>query len=184
MSLFRPLRLPILLLALCLPLQAAEETAVDAGVLLRAATLHAQADLASASLAELAAGTSVSVMERQGLWLRVHASGEATPARGWLRLTAVRLTGRPAETSGSVGGGLARLSRSVSSLFGGLRGRETRTAHATIGIRGLTPAELETAQADPAALDFVAAQGAGPAQAEAFASAGGLVARAAPDVAP
>ncbi len=158
---------------------------VEGALVLRATTLHAEADANSARVAELAPSTRVDVHGRQGLWLLVSTAAADPATRGWLRLTHVRMTGEHHDAGAAqngIGGGLARFSRSVTSLFGGLRGRETRTAHATIGIRGLTPGELTTATFDGAALDRVAAAAASAAEAEQFARAGGLVARNVPDV--
>lgn len=180
----RALRPLVLLATLSLPLQAAEETAIDGGVTLREAALRTQPAADASTLATLSPGTTLDVFERRGLWLRAGARGGGEAARGWLSITGVRLTGKPSGAARTLGSGLARLSRSVSSLFGGLRGRETRTAHATIGIRGLTAAELNAAQPDAAALDYVAAWRASAEEAGAFASAGGLMARAAPGDAP
>ena len=91
----------------------------------------------------------------------------------------------PMATSGSTpaGGGFARLSRSVTGLLGGLRGRESNTAHATLGIRGLAAGEIENAHFDAAALAWVAAASASASEAQLFAQAGGLIARDVPALA-
>jgi len=148
------------------------------GTLLRDSALVASPG--GAEVRRLAAGTSVDVHGRQGLWLLVTAPGADEGTRGWTRLTAVRLGGEAggSTTNAPSESGFARFSRSITGLLGGLRGRETRTAHATIGIRGLTPTELRTAHHDAAALAAVAELRASREEAELFASAGGLEARA------
>lgn len=170
------------LVLLVVPLaHAGNAAAAEAGVLLRDVTLHAEPG--GAAVAELARGGHVGVHGRQGLWLLVTAATAAGERRGWTRLMAVRLGSAvpPAGGAGSAGGGFAAFSRSVSGLLGGLRGRDTRTANATIGIRGLTPSEITTARFDAAALARVAAAQASAAEARAFAAAGGVVARSVPE---
>ena len=150
------------------------------GTLLRDSALVANPG--GAEMRRLAAGTTVEVHGRQGLWLLVTAPGADAGTRGWTRLTAVRLGGAAGAAGASTANapsesGFARFSRSITGLLGGLRGRETRTAHATIGIRWLTPTELRTAHHDAAALATVAGLRASREEAELFASAGGLEAR-------
>jgi len=123
---------------------------------------------------------------REGLWIDART---ADGARGWLRLTDVRLGAGTADGDpGAAGAGaparggvFARLSRSVSSLLGGARGgydAQTSASTATIGIRGLSVAELETAAPDTAALAALARYSASAEEARAFAVLGGLSARA------
>ena len=153
------------------------------GTLLRDSALVASPG--GAEIRRLAAGTSIEVHGRQGLWLLVTAPEADETTRGWTRLTAVRLGGEAGASTANTPSesGFARFSRSITGLLGGLRGRETRTAHATIGIRGLTPGELRTAHYDAAALAAVSALRASREEAELFASAGGLQARAVDELA-
>lgn len=164
------------------PVRAVGE-ADDRGLILRDTSLLAEPGQ-GAPLAELARGTTVAVHGRQGLWMLVTAPTPGGDQRGWMRLTALRLESGapPTSAAGTAGGssGFARFSRSVTGLLGGLRGRETRTAHATVGIRGLAPGEIETARFDAAALAWVAEAQASAAQARQFADSGGLTARRVP----
>ncbi|MEQ8232224.1 MAG: hypothetical protein RLW61_11845 [Gammaproteobacteria bacterium] len=161
----------------------ADDAVAEHGTLLRESALVAMPG--GAEIARLAAGTTLEVHGRQGLWLLVTAPGTEGARRGWTRLTAVRLGGAAGTSAASApqAGGFARFSRSITGLLGGLRGRDTRTAHATIGIRGLTPGELQTAHHDARALAMVAALGASRTDAELFAQAGGLTARPVPELA-
>ncbi|MEX2479260.1 MAG: hypothetical protein WD928_00220 [Gammaproteobacteria bacterium] len=172
------------LLLTAAPVRAANESN-DRGLILRDTSLLAEPGH-GAPLAELARGTTVSVHGRQGLWMLITALTPGGEQRGWTRLTALRLESGAPPAAGATGGsgGFARLSRSVTGLLSGLRGRETRTAHATIGVRGLTPGEIETARFDAAALAWIAEAQASAAQAQQFAASGGLTARTIPPLAP
>ena len=106
------------------------------GTLLRDSALVANPG--GAEMRRLAAGTTVEVHGRQGLWLLVTAPGADAGTRGWTRLTAVRLGGAAGAAGASTANapsesGFARFSRSITGLLGGLRGRETRTGRSTTG---------------------------------------------------
>lgn len=169
--------LPVLMLLAGL-LGASAWAAAPAGgaTVLRETTLYAADDFASARLAELAPATRLAVHGRRGLWLEV-ALPEDDSRRGHVRLTSVRMTGAVPAAAAADGSGLARLSRSLSGLLGGFGRREAPKIYDTLGIRGLTPAELRTAAFDGAALQAIAGAAASPEQARAFAAAGGLAAR-------
>jgi len=161
----------------------ADESTADRGVVLRDSALRSDPG-AGATIAQLAPGTMVDVHGRQGLWMLVTAPVASGGQRGWVFLPAVRLDSgaAPAAQPGAApaGGGFARLSRSVTGLLGGLRGRESNTAHATLGIRGLAAGEIENAHFDAAALAWIASASASAADAQLFAQAGGLIARDVP----
>ena len=164
----------------------ADEAIIDRGVVLRDAPLRSDPGTGT-TLAQLAPGTRVDVHGRQGLWMQVTAPTAHAGQRGWVFLPAIRLDGGAAAPA-AVGstpadGGFARLSRSVTGLLGGLRGRESNTAHATLGIRGLAAGEIENAHFDAAALAWIAAASASAADAQLFAQAGGLIARDVPALA-
>lgn len=163
----------------------ADESLIDRGVVLRDAALRSEPGTGT-TLAQLVPGTRVDVHGRQGLWMQVTAPTANAVQRGWVFLPAIRLDGgaaAPAAGSTPAGGGFARLSRSVTGLLGGLRGRESNTAHATLGIRGLAAGEIENAHFDAAALAWVAAASASASEAQLFAQAGGLIARDVPALA-
>ena len=83
----------------------------------------------------------------------------------------------------SSGGGFAGFSRSVSGFLSSFRSPSSRTTErssSTIGMRGLTVAEIETAPADANALATISQYAMSTADAEMFARAGGLSARHVP----
>ncbi|MGR8922101.1 MAG: SH3 domain-containing protein [Gammaproteobacteria bacterium] len=172
--------------ALLLSARLAGDGEAETGVLLRDASLHSEPSTSSSVVGQLARGVTVELIGRNGAWLLASAAGSET-TRGWLRLTHVRLSGAGGEpataASGGFGGGFAALSRSVSGLLSGFGRRDAPTRAATLGIRGLTPDELRTAQFDEAALAAVAAAGVSAEDAARFARAGGLASREAPAIA-
>ena len=158
------------------------EDPIDTGVTIRAAALRADPTPASAAVKEFAANTPVMVFERQRLWVRV-ASADDTTTTGWLRFTELRFgTGVTSASTAPKSSGFAGFSRSVSGFLSGFRGGSSRTANttATIGIRGLTVAELQAAQPDTNALATISRYSISAAEAEQFAGAGGLAAQHVP----
>ncbi|NNL99555.1 MAG: hypothetical protein HKO62_02310 [Gammaproteobacteria bacterium] len=155
------------------------------GVVIAADKLRSEPAADGKLVAELPVGTDVSIAGRRGLWMDVST---ADPERkGWLRLTSVRLgvtaadLGLPADDSGAAPapkkrGFFSGVSRSVSSLFSRGRNRPQATT-ATIGIRGLTPADLQAAQADPEALEAMQGFAASAGDAAIFAREGKLTTR-------
>ena len=173
----RRLILALLVLGL-LPWAAGADDAGDTATALRAGELHALPANGSDVVGSYAAGDTLSVHARRGLWLEV-SHGEQ---RAWARLTRLRMSSGVPATGSQPGNTLTRLSRSLSGLLGGMRRRDNMSAHDTLGIRGLTAAELETAPFDAAALGAVTAATVKPADAAQFAAAGGLATRTVPDV--
>jgi len=157
------------------------------GVAIRDTVLRAAPIAGAEPIARLEEGTALETGERRGLW---RAAELADGSSGWVPLTAIRLAPPAAEPGGeaaqaesgsSSSNPFARLSRSVSSLLGG--GRDSRVRNertATIGIRGLTVADLETAEPAPEALEAVSDYRAATEEAVDFAAAGGLRARPLP----
>ena len=164
----------------------AGDAAIDHAKTVRSVVLRAAPSIASAPVAEVVAQTGVDIYQRQGLWVRLALSDD--PARtGWLRFTELRFSdsGAASQTSASRrGGGFAGFSRSVSGFLSRLRGggqaNRQHASTATIGIRGLTVSDLKTARADTQALAQAQSYRATREQAEQFAKAAGLRARAVP----
>lgn len=173
------MRTTLFLLSLCLvPVTSPAENIIDTAISVRATVLRAGTNQASAVVADLAENTAVDVFERERVWVRVAASGVENAPTGWVRFTELRFGGAGTQTAGQ-GGGFAGFSRSVSGFLSGFRGRTSshKTATSTIGIRGLTVADLSAAQPDAAALGVIDAYATSPADAEQFAGVGGLTAR-------
>ncbi|HLU61484.1 MAG TPA: SH3 domain-containing protein [Gammaproteobacteria bacterium] len=115
----------------------------DTGTLTRAARILDAPFADAASRAELAQGTVVEVVTREGGWYLVRTSDGN---EGWLRLSSLRL-GEGAREKGA-------------SLFTSTGRAGARNASATTGIRGLSETEIRDAHADAAAVkrldDFAA----------------------------
>ena len=123
------------------------------------ATPHSDAKAAG----QLAANTTVDILERRGGWLRISGAGKS----GWAKLHQVR-AGEGPETKRS-GEGLAIL-KNV-----GQTGRSGSTGIvATTGIRGMSAEELKNAKPDPAAVQAVERYRANANQAREYAKAAGL----------
>lgn len=123
-------------------------------VVVRKAAVYSQADLTSAKVSELPAGTEVNVFGRQGGWKEIYS--EKMQVIGWVRSyqvregvsKSIRESSNSSDSRGFLSG-LASLSRKASGFFG-LGSEETATSSstATIGVRGLSEQEIKSAQAD------------------------------------
>lgn len=172
------------------PVAAVDEQIIDRGATIRPAMVLDFPDRSGKPLGQLPPNAPLDVYERQRLWLRVKPPAGLTGPSGWVQLTDMRMgfgvapalaAGQPA-TPGAAppasGGMFSSFSRSVSGLLAGFQSRQSTYAsgsNATIGIRGLTGAELTASVANYQALAEVQRYGVQPAQAQMFASAGGLL---------
>lgn len=119
---------------------AARETGATRAAITLMATPHSDAKAAG----QLAANTTVDILERRGGWLRISAAGKS----GWAKLHQVRVGEGPQATKS--GEGLAIL-KNV-----GETGRSGSTGIvATTGIRGMSAEELTNAKPDPAAVKAI-----------------------------
>ena len=148
------------------------------GVVVRTARVYSDADLGSPAVGELAAGSRVSLFTRRGSWQEVFAEDQAII--GWVRSYQVRagsdsIAAAAVQTQDSRGflSGLAAFSRKASSFFKSNNG-STSSGTATIGVRGLSEAEISSAQADFAELEKMKAYASNRSQAQAFARDGRL----------
>jgi hypothetical protein len=160
---------------------------IDHAVTVRESILRSEPTRASSAVVTLSADTQVEIFERRSLWVRLRVAGQTEQPSGWLRFTELRFRNSRAASSPSngrsIGSGFAGFSRSVSGFLSGFRSPSSPLAErssATIGIRGLTVAEIETAQPDANALATISQYAMSAADAEMFASAGGLSARHVP----
>ena len=175
--------IPVVLLLAASPTLA--EAPIDTAVTIRNTVLRAEPVQTSDVVTELAADTEVEIFERQRIWVRLATTGSAQTEQGWLRFTELRIgvgAGGAVQTESPGSGGFAGFSRSVSGFLSGFRGRGSRTTQktSTIGIRGLTVADLEAARPDVNALAAVSRFAISKAAAQQFANAGGLAARNVP----
>ena len=122
------------------------------GIVVRSATLYAGANRGSERVGRIDAGTAVTIFGRKGGWQEIYSEEQALV--GWIRTYEVREVepGAPPQAevrSDSRGflAGLATFSRKASRFFGG-GNSSTGSGTATIGVRGLSEAELKSAQPD------------------------------------
>lgn len=108
----------------------------------------------AASVATLAEKTSVSVLARQGGWVKISSS----QGNGWVKLLSLR-GGNTAGKSGDSG---------LQSLFNVGRTGSSGITVAT-GVRGLSEEDLKNAQANPRELEKLKRNAVNPSQAEKFA---------------
>ena len=81
--------IPVLLLLAASPILA--EDPIDTAVTIRNTVLRAEPVQTSDVVTELAANTAVEIFERQRIWVRIAATGDAETEQGWLRFTELRL---------------------------------------------------------------------------------------------
>lgn len=148
------------LLALLLALPALAGGA-DPGTVSRADSLREKPFADARVLAPLPAGSTVSILTRNGGWYQVKAGAKT----GWVRMLSVR------RVMGSGGSDLAGLARVASGRAG------TGTVTTTTGVRGLDSEDLATATFNEAQVEKAEGYRVGRAAAEAFARQGRLVPR-------
>ena len=156
------------LLATCLSATAA---LAAPGVMIRTEGMRSAPNATAPVVANLAQGTQVEIIGRQGGWTQVRASGRT----GWVRLLSVR--GGPAsqtDVAGELKGVLA---------IGGQQ-RDPSRVVAVAGVRGLTEAELRNAQFSEAEVARMEGHGVTAAEAARFAAEAGLARQAVPYLAP
>ena len=123
------------------------------GTIVRQAPVYADASSASQRVGQLAAGTQVKIFGRSGGWKEIFS--EQAAIVGWVRSYQVREGNyaQPAsveteEDSRGFLAGLASFSRKASRFFGGDSSSSTSEGTATIGVRGLSEAEIKSAKPD------------------------------------
>ena len=112
----------------------------------------------ASSVAPVASGAAVTVIERKGGWYHVRiASGQD----GWLPMASIRYDSSGAAAAGGGGSDWAALLQSGRSGSGG--------STATTGVRGLNTGDIENAVPDPDAVTELEDWAAKPGQAKRFA---------------
>lgn len=122
------------------------------GVMVRQATVYANASSSAQAAGRIRAGARVSVYERKGGWKEIYSQQPAIT--GWVRVYQVREGNyatqvKPQEQEDSRGflAGLASFSRKASGFFT-QDNSATSAGTATIGVRGLSEDEIKSAKAD------------------------------------
>ncbi len=120
------------------------------GVIVRLATVHAEASSSSEQLGQISAGTQVSIFGRKGGWKEIFS--EEKSILGWVRSYQVRegklsqqSQVKAEEDSRGFLAGLASFSRKASRFFSP-GGSSASSGTATIGVRGLSEAEIKSAK--------------------------------------
>jgi hypothetical protein len=121
-------------------------------IIVREAVVYSATNSASVQVGKIAAGTRVSVFDRKGGWKEVFY--EQAAIVGWVRSYQVREGNfapavKTEATSDSRGflSGLAAFSRKAAGLFNSSN-TKTSSSTATIGVRGLSEAEINAARPD------------------------------------
>ncbi len=167
------LRCCLLLVVFLVPAVASQD-----GVMVRSAAVYADARSTSPKVGNLSAGTRVALFSRKGGWQEIFAEQQAVI--GWVRSYQVRPgkfeAAANVETSEDSRGflsGLAAFSRKASSFFKSDSG-STSSGTATIGVRGLSEAEIKSARADFEELEKMNRYASGSARMPAFTRGGRL----------
>ncbi len=140
---------------------AASVVSAATGTVLRDDKLFTQPSATAGVAGRVARGASVTILAKEGGWLRVTA-GKTT---GWVRLLSVR-----AGTGGLGGAGIGDVVGAATT-----RSDPTRVV-AVAGLRGLNDEQLKQAQFNADELVRMEAQGVNAAQASSFAGQSGLAA--------
>lgn len=137
----------VLFIFLIAPLQADQDA-----IVVREALVYSATSSTSKAVGKIAAGTRVSVFGRKGGWKEVYYEKESIV--GWVRSYQIREGSLTPAVEGETGSdsrgflaGLAAFSRKASGFF---RSSSTPTSSstATIGVRGLSEAEINAARPD------------------------------------
>jgi hypothetical protein len=156
------------------------------GMIVRQAPVYADATSASASVGKVQAGVRVTIFSRKGGWSEIFS--EQQNLIGWVRVYQVREGDFSAsedatekEDSRGFLAGLASFSRKTSSFFT-RDATATSAGTATIGVRGLSEAEINSAQADFEELKKMMGFASSPQRMSGFAAKGELKASNVPDM--
>jgi len=144
---------------------AATKMAPTPGTVVRATELKDKPAAEAKTLKQLAAKSAVTIVDRQGGWLRVTVQGQ----QGWVRL--LHVSTQPAGAGGGKANDLEAAKRIATGRAGG------GNIVATSGIRGLNEEQLRTAAANPAELKRLDGYAATEAQASDYARKHGLAPR-------
>ena len=166
----RPMVAAWLAIVMCLGAQAQTPAATGETVIVKRETQLRESPAETApALAPLPARTQVTrLLARSGPWIEVRTPQGVT---GWIHMFDVATTA-PAQGGNFATGAL----RGLTSLFGGGNSlAPTRTATATIGIRGLGAEDITNTQPNLTAVTMVEAMRMDAAQARQFAATAALV---------
>jgi uncharacterized protein YraI len=165
-----------LVLMLAVPVQANQQ-----GTIVRQATVYADASVTAPRVGKIDAGVQVTIFGRKGGWQEIFS--EQRSITGWVRVFEVRqgdfgstVTSGEKEDKRGFLSGLATFSRKASGFFT-QDSAVTSSSTATIGVRGLSESEINSAQADFDELQKMNQFASNRQRAAGFAAAGRLQAR-------
>jgi len=141
--------------------QPAASTTAESGTALKADDIKAEPFRDAITLASVALGDKLEILQRDGGWLQVNSN----KGKGWVRMLSVRL-GDASKSSASTG---------VLGLASGRAG--TGKVVSTTGIRGLSEEELKSASFNEAEVTLDESYASSKSDAAAFAAQAKLVAR-------
>ncbi|MEM7207149.1 MAG: SH3 domain-containing protein [Pseudomonadota bacterium] len=163
----------ILCFAIAIPAFASDATIV------RKSRLFETPSFTGEIVTELPIGTEVTSTERKGGWARIQVK-EGTD-RGWIRAYTMRsgVSGEQVKqatvTTNSSSGGLAGIGRSLANLFGTSNRNENEgNLTTTVGVRGLSAEQIESAKPDSKAAEKMISYQVTPKQSKSFAKKAGL----------
>lgn len=173
------------ILLLCL-FAATPVFAGEDAIIVRQAVVYTKASSTSAKIGRIDAGSRVSVFSREGGWKEIFS--EEKEILGWVRSYQVRegnyapvvKTENSSDSRGFLAG-LASFSRKASRFFSS-DNRSTSSGTATIGVRGLSEAEIKSAMPDPEELEKMERFASSSKRVADFASRGGLKAHKVPHI--
>ena len=152
------------LILLCSLLVLPAAHAVDSGAAIKADELKAEPFRDAKTLATLAVGDKVTILKKNGGWLKV----KSAKGSGWVRMLSIRRGAARKSSAANQASGLA-------GLASGRAG--TGRVVATTGIRGLNEEELKAAKYDEVELKLMESFLTGRPDAKKFAANGKLTAR-------
>lgn len=153
------MRTPLIPIATLLLCMASASAFAASGTVLRSDKIYSQPSSGSKVTANVAKGTTVNILSKQGGWLRVSAGNQT----GWMRLLSVR-----AGAGGLSGSGVGDVLGAATT-----RSNPSRVV-AVAGLRGLNDEELKQAKFNGEELARMDAWNVSAAQAKSFASQSGL----------
>lgn len=129
-----------------------EVRAESQGIIVRQAAVYADASIAAGSVGNVPAGVKVNMFKRKGGWQEIYS--EERSIIGWVRSYQVRAgqyntaeVKQEQEDERGFLSGLASFSRKASGFFT-QDSSVTSSGTATIGVRGLSEVEINSAEAD------------------------------------
>lgn len=152
---FRPMILAVLCMLILGSVASSYAKSGQTALVVRVSNLKATASFAAKTIKQVKLGYTVKVLKKRGGW--VYVQGTRDKARGWLRGYQIRsnISSKQlqvAQKRSSNSSPLADISRSTTALFGSNKQNKNEGVVATLGVRGLSEADLQNAKPNPVEL--------------------------------